>query len=305
MRIHPETVTDYAAIAALHARAFGERAGEALIVALLRQRSAFDPELSLVAEQGGRVIGHALFLPYTLRLLGQDVRAVNLAPLAVDPPAQRQGVGARLLAAGHAAAREKGYALSFLLGHASYYPRHGYLTRAYGAASLSLPVDGLPQSGPASRPPREADIAALRALWRQAEGAVDFALDPGGELLDWLSPHPAIAASVFLDGAEVVGYTRIHAAEPARPRVFLARDAAVARDMAAQIAAAAGASEVVLPLHPASTGAAELGGAQCAAWEAAMACPLGPSPFDAYYAEVAAGTRAPGRLTWPVAFDLT
>jgi hypothetical protein len=133
---------------------------------------------------------------------------------------------------------------------------------------------------------------------------VDFALDPGGELLDWLSPNPAITATVFRDGQELVGYARVHANQPARPRIFLAHDAATARRMVARIASAAGASEVVLPLHPASAGAAELGGAECVAWDAAMACPLWPGPFDTYYAEVMAGVRPPGRLIWPVLFDL-
>jgi hypothetical protein len=209
-----------------------------------------------------------------------------------------------LIAAGHTAARDKGYAFSFLLGHTSYYPRHGYLTRAYGASTLTLPGAGLPRPDLATRPPRESDIAALCALWRRAEADVDFALDPGAELLDWLSPNPAIAATVFFDGAELVGYTRVHAAAPSRPRAFLACDARIARRMAGQIAADAQAEAVILPLHPASAGAAELGEVECRARDAAMACPLRPSPFDEYYAEVAAGTRAPGRLIWPVAFEL-
>jgi predicted N-acetyltransferase YhbS len=304
MRIRPETIKDYPAIAALHLRAFGERPTEPLVVTLQRQSPAFDSELSLVAELEGRAIGHVLFLPHTVRLLGQDVRAVNLAPIAVDPAMQRQGIGGQLIAAGHALARDKGYAFSFLLGHTSYYPRHGYLTRAYGASSLALSTAGLPQPNLAARKPREADLAALRALWRRAEADVDFALDPGGELLDWLSPNPAIAATAYFDGEELAGYTRAHAGAPSRPRVFLARDAAAARRMAAQIAATVGAGEVILPLHRASAGAQELGSAECTAWDAAMACPLRPSPFDQYYAEVQAGTRAPGRLIWPVAFDL-
>ena len=119
MRIRPETVSDYAGIAALHARAFGERPAEAMIVALHRQRPTFDPDLSLVAERDGRILGHALFSPHTVRLLGLDVRAVNLAPIAVDPSAQRQGIGGRLIAAGHTIVRAKGYAFCFLLGHTS------------------------------------------------------------------------------------------------------------------------------------------------------------------------------------------
>jgi predicted N-acetyltransferase YhbS len=56
MIIRPEHVTDYATISALHTHAFGNRPAEAIIVALHRQRRAFDPELSLVAEIKGRVI---------------------------------------------------------------------------------------------------------------------------------------------------------------------------------------------------------------------------------------------------------
>ncbi|HEY8285015.1 MAG TPA: hypothetical protein VIJ28_11575 [Chloroflexota bacterium] len=63
MTIRPEAAADYAAIADLHARAFGHRTGEALVVALLRHRGSFDPELSLVAEMDGRVVGHVLFSP--------------------------------------------------------------------------------------------------------------------------------------------------------------------------------------------------------------------------------------------------
>src|SRR5215471_15938619 len=100
VQIRSETIPDYAGIAALHARAFGERPAEALIVALHRQRPAFDPDLSLVAELDGRVVGHALFSPHIVRLLGQDVRAVNLAPIAVDPAHQRSGIGGRLIVAG-------------------------------------------------------------------------------------------------------------------------------------------------------------------------------------------------------------
>ena len=61
--IRPEQPTDYAAIAAVHVRAFENRASEALIVALHRHRAAFDPDLSLVAEEDGQVVGHVLFSP--------------------------------------------------------------------------------------------------------------------------------------------------------------------------------------------------------------------------------------------------
>jgi hypothetical protein len=133
---------------------------------------------------------------------------------------------------------------------------------------------------------------------------VDFAIDPGPELLDWLSPNPAIAAAVWLRDDLVLGYTRIHAGQPASPRMVLAADAAAARAIAAGIAAAAGAAEIVLPLHPLSGSAGAFGAPVARAWDAAMACPLAPSPFDEYYQRVRAGERPAGRPIWPVEFDL-
>jgi predicted N-acetyltransferase YhbS len=163
MIIRPEAVTDYAAIADLHVRAFGRRAGEALIVALLRQRRSFDPALSLVAEREGRLVGHALFSPHQMRLLGQSVPVVTLAPLSVDPSCQRQGIGGQLIAAGHGVAAAQGYVLRFLLGHPSYYPRFGYRTGAYGAAQATVPLAAL-SGAPRDRLEGHGPTPALRAL---------------------------------------------------------------------------------------------------------------------------------------------
>ena len=137
----------------------------------------------------------------------------------------------------------------------------------------------------------------LRDLWRHEEGGVDFAVDPGDDLLDWLSPNPAIRALVYTRSGEIVGYARLYGA--ARAMLFLARDAAAARQMAGQLGA-----EVELPLHPNSASANVLGTARCDAWDAGMACSFVPSPFDDYYAQVQAGTRLPGRTIWGVEFEV-
>jgi putative acetyltransferase len=309
MIIRSEYVTDYANIGALHVRAFSNRIAEASIVALLRQRRAFDPELSLVAEIDGCVVGHALFSPYRMCLLGETISTVNLAPIAVDPAYQGRGVGGQLIAEGHVLAAAKGYAVSILLGHSSYYPCFGYHTHAFGSAQVAVPIDEHSQDTLEIHDPTNEDVAGLNALWLHEEGAVDMALEPGPDLLDWLSPNPAIQATVYTRDSEVVGYTRTPSKEPTRPHVFLARDHKAARAIVAtityQLGADASGKEYLLPLHPFSASAEAFGHATCNARETCMACSFGPSPLDDYLTDVRRGERPPGRVIWPVAFDLS
>jgi putative acetyltransferase len=306
--IRPERVTDYAEIASLHTRAFNNRTGEPLVVALHRQQRMFDPELSLVAEIDGHLVGHVLFSPHQMRLLDSTVPAVNLAPIAVQPAYQGQGIGGRLITEGHAIAASKGYSMSFLLGHPTYYPRFGYHTHAYGSSQLLLPLEEPFHELLEVRGPTDEDVPALGELWRCEEHGVDMALEPGQELLDWLSPNPAIQASVYLRSGAIVGYTRMHQNEPTQPRFFLARDTESARamvsTMAGKVKTEAQQTLFTLPLHPRSASAQVLGEAQCRTWEAAMACELRPSPLPDYLAHVRAGERPAGRLIWPVSFDL-
>jgi putative acetyltransferase len=303
MMIRAETIKDYAAITAVHIAAFGERTGEAMVVMLHRQRAEFDPELSLVAEIDGRVVGHVLFSPQTVTLLGQLVQAVNLAPIAVDPDFQQHSSGKQLIAEGHRIAREKGYAFSFLLGHPSYYPRFGYLTHAYGFAALKLPVTVKENRLMVSQI-KGADVGEIYRLWEEVEGAGDFALNPGKALLDWLSPSPLVESKVYRNTeGEIVGYTRLNKNRPANPVRFLAKDEDAARQIAAYLAATYNVAELELPLHPASRLAQALGGSAVKTREAMMVCPFQPSPFDEYYARVKTAERVAGSPIWATAFD--
>lgn len=300
MLIRPETPADYADIAALTARAFDNRSFEPVITALLRHRRAYDPELALVAEIDGRVVGHAMFAPHTVRLMGQDVPAVNLAPISVDLTHQGKGIGGALIAEGHAIARRKGALISFLLGHTEYYPRFGYKTGSFGDSSLTVTVTGSPPADLEARPVDHRDVPALIDLWQREEANVDMAVFPGPDLLDWLPTAPSFVAQVWLRGGDLIGYTRGPKAEPHKPRMFLARDAESAWAVLGGIDTD---TEYTLPLHPNSASTAALGAATTNAWGAAMVCPLAPSPFDDYYAQVQSGDRPSGRVIWPVAFD--
>jgi putative acetyltransferase len=317
--IRPETLSDYAPIADVNVQAFDNRAAEALIVTLLRNRGRFDPELSLVTEIEGRIVGHVLFSPYDVQVLGESVPAVNLAPIAVHPAHQKQGIGGRLIREGHQIARSKGYKFSLLVGHPTYYPRLGYKVRAYGTSSLKLPTASHAFASLLServrltvRGPEARDVPLLRDLWLREERLVDFSLDPGTALLDWLSPSPLVETLVFLSNEQVVGYVRARTDKPGAMLVFLSSDATVARSMVAELYTRARESgtppdEITLPLHRSSASApafADFGTPQGRSFDAAMAFPLAPSPFDEYYARTESGEHPVGRLIWPSIFDI-
>jgi putative acetyltransferase len=98
--------------------------GEALLVD--RLRSDGDLVLSLAAEDAGVVVG---YIAFSRLLVEGDVtprRAVALAPLAVYPEYQRQGVATRLIQESHACLAFLGETLSVVLGEPAYYGRFGY-----------------------------------------------------------------------------------------------------------------------------------------------------------------------------------
>lgn len=307
LRIRAEQPGEDTTIGSTHLHAFHEHRYQERLVALHRRHSDFDPDLSLVAEYRQRLIAHALFMPHHLRLLGTDIQAVNLVSIAVDPEFQGQGFGAHLIATGHDLAQAKGYRLSFVIGHPNYYNRFGYKQHAFGTSTIDVPVTMLRPGPLVARSVREDDIPALRWLWSREEDRVDFALDPGGHLSDWVSPNPNIQSIVYVHKHEVVGYTRHHITHIQRPHIFFARDYETAGAMASSLAEQAATHEPIhsiqLPLHPASASAAAFGTPHCASWGSAMGLSLGDSLFDDYYSQVQAGARPPGRIIWPAEFE--
>lgn len=107
------------------------------LVEALRNGDSFIPELSLVAEIDGEIVGHIMF---TRAKVGDDIVLV-LAPLSIMPEFQKQGIGTALIKEGHKIAKEIGYEYSLVLESENYYPQFGYIP----AEKLGVTVpDGMP-----------------------------------------------------------------------------------------------------------------------------------------------------------------
>lgn len=121
--IRPERDSGRPAIWSVNRAAFDTEA-EAELVDVLRD-GGFN-EVSLVAEFDGQVVGHILFTPLTVISESGLVDALSLAPMAVLPSHQRQGIGSRLVEAGLQECRDQGHRIVFVLGHPEFYRRFGF-----------------------------------------------------------------------------------------------------------------------------------------------------------------------------------
>ena len=81
--------------------------------------------LSMVADDNGTIVGHIMFTPVLIKN-GQEAHGMGLAPMAVIPSRQRQGIGTLLVESGLQILKEKGCPFVIVLGHPGYYPRFGF-----------------------------------------------------------------------------------------------------------------------------------------------------------------------------------
>jgi putative acetyltransferase len=131
--IRDEALHDVEAIRRLNTLAFGQ-SQEADIVDRLRRNC--DELLSLVAVKDDRVVGHILFSPVTIEKDDRRIKGAGLAPMAVLPEYQRQGIGSELVKAGIERLRNMDCPFVIVLGHPEYYSRFGFeLASRYGIES--------------------------------------------------------------------------------------------------------------------------------------------------------------------------
>lgn len=139
--IRRETPADYRAVEELTRSAFWNHhvpgCCEHYLMHLLRADESFVPELSLVAEQGGKIVGA---IAYTnARISGDDGCShdvLSFGPISVLPALQRTGVGRLLIERSAALAAALGHCAVLIYGDPDYYCRFGFVPASeYGIAT--------------------------------------------------------------------------------------------------------------------------------------------------------------------------
>lgn len=143
IQIREERPEDHKAVFELIEKAFESEElsdhREQFLVERLRLSDAFIPELSLVYEQDGVVVGYILLTKLKIVNATDTYESLALAPVAVLPAYQGKGIGGALITEAHKRAKGLGYKSVVLLGHADYYPKFGYKQTKY--YNISLPFD--------------------------------------------------------------------------------------------------------------------------------------------------------------------
>ena len=114
--IRDATPDDFDAIVALTDEAFERREGAMRII-----REA-EPEISLVYEENGEILGHTQLT----RMWMAELRPFQLSPLSVAPPHQGRGIGSALTREALRRADDLGEPFVVLLGHPDFYTRFGF-----------------------------------------------------------------------------------------------------------------------------------------------------------------------------------
>lgn len=312
--IRHEEIRDYNKIAEINALAFSNDnyVGEVAFIDVLRHGKDFNKELSLVAEIDNEIVGHVLFYPYKMMINGEVIPAVCLGPIGVHPKYQKLGIGGKLIEEGHMIAKNKGYKLSFLFGHPSYYSRFGYIKNMFGYSKIKVNRNNIETiTGQiVERAVTYEDIKALISMWKDCYGNIDLSLCPTDSLLNWITHSQLIKTSVITINGETKGYLRYNINNINDMKMFLAKDKDSTHKILSYIKDITNDETIDLPIHPNSEIVKWLKGLEYKSnlqtWDAGMIKVLDKNDENIleYCNEVKSNIRKPGHIILPPSADI-
>lgn len=92
----------------------------------LRSSPDYIPELALVAEEDGRLVGQIMLTRTFIRNESDKFEALLLAPISVALEFRNRGIGTELINKSFRIAREMGHTVVLLVGDPAYYSRFGF-----------------------------------------------------------------------------------------------------------------------------------------------------------------------------------
>ncbi len=136
LEIRESKRADSAAIEALYPEVFPEENLLPLVRSLLNDTAVI--ALSLVGKIDTQIVGHVIFTE--CGVVGQRVNAALLAPLAVTPDRQRQGIGSAIVREGLRQLKKSKVNRVFVLGDPAFYGRLGFVTESLVRPPYPLPA---------------------------------------------------------------------------------------------------------------------------------------------------------------------
>ena len=148
MIIRPEAAADFDAVRVVVRDAF-KSGVEASLVDSIRADACYRPDLALVAEEDGEIVGHVMIDSCALRDGDLEHPIVMLSPLAVRPDRQKDGIGGALVREVCARADAEGEPIVILEGSPAYYSRFGFVDARTLGITIHLPDWAPPEAGQA------------------------------------------------------------------------------------------------------------------------------------------------------------
>lgn len=146
MLIRQEKEQDFAAIYDLVKKAFAtakvSNGDEQNFVTRLRASKNYIPELALVAEEAGQIIGHIMLTNTFISVDDDRHDTLLLAPISVALEHRGKGVGGKLIEEAFRIAKEKGHTSAVLVGDPEYYKHFGFKASAEYEISNTNEIPG-------------------------------------------------------------------------------------------------------------------------------------------------------------------